>query len=203
MPSVDCRLMATDEILLSARFNDALYLAADLHKCQARKGTKVPYVAHLLAVCSLVLEAGGDEDQAIAALLHDAVEDQGGEHTRQFIEAKFGKRVAGVVSECSDTDEDPKPPWRGRKERYLDHLRRASDDAVLVSLADKVHNTSAVLADYRELGEKLWGRFNAPKADQLWYYRSLVVRFRERRNGRLVDELDSVVTELEKLCGTE
>lgn len=194
--------MADVPILLSRRFNEALHLAADLHQRQTRKGTTIPYVAHLLGVCSLVLEAAGDEDQAIAALLHDAVEDQGGEPTRRLIEERFGMRVAGIVIECSDTNEDPKPAWHLRKESYLEHLRTASDDAILVSLADKVHNARSILAGYHQIGPRVWDRFNAQKADQLRYYRTLVERFRERYKGPLVDELDLIVTNLERLCSS-
>ena len=143
---------------MSDRFNRALSLASSLHASQARKGGEVPYIAHLLAVCALVLEAGGDEDLAIAALLHDAVEDQGGESTLLIIRQRFGDRVADVVNGCTDTDETPKPPWKQRKQDYLDHLRGAPDDVRLVSAADKVHNARSILFDYRTLeglnGEK-------------------------------------------------
>jgi (p)ppGpp synthase/HD superfamily hydrolase len=125
---------------LTRRFELALQFASGLHHSQCRKGTPIPYISHLMAVSALVLEAGGDEDLAIAALLHDAVEDQGGAPTLQIIRRMFGDRVANVVMECSDTDREPKPPWRERKERYLTHLLSASADALLVSMADKLHN---------------------------------------------------------------
>jgi (p)ppGpp synthase/HD superfamily hydrolase len=127
-----------------------------------------------MAVSALVLEAGGDEDLAIAALLHDAVEDQGGQPTLQTIRRMFGDRVASVVMECSDTDREPTPPWRKRKEQDLAHLPSASADAFLVSIADKLHNARSVLADYRRHKENLWMRFNAGKEEQFWYYGELV-----------------------------
>jgi (p)ppGpp synthase/HD superfamily hydrolase len=153
-----------------------------------------------MAVSALVLEAGGDEDLAIAALLHDAVEDQGGEPTLQTIRRMFGDRVATVVMECSDTDHEPKPPWRKRKEQYLTHLLSASADALLVSIADKLHNVRSVLADYRRHKENLWMRFNAGKEEQFWYYGELVRVFTQRRpEDPLVTEFTRVVKELKDL----
>jgi (p)ppGpp synthase/HD superfamily hydrolase len=188
-------------VALTARFDDALTYAAELHREQRRKGTDIPYVAHLLAVCALVLKEGGDEDEAIAALLHDAGEDQGGHETLAAVEERFGPNVAAIVAECSDTFEEPKPPWRARKEAYLAHLHEASSSALLVSLADKLDNARALLADYREHRDSLWARFN-PDADQLWYYRAVVVKFREIEtfDSPLEDELDRVVTALEDLA---
>jgi (p)ppGpp synthase/HD superfamily hydrolase len=152
-----------------------------------------------LAVTALVIEHGGDEDQAVAALLHDAIEDQG--RTRAGIEVEFGNRVAQIVAGCTDADTVPKPPWRERKEAYLAHLATASAEVRCVSAADKLHNARAILADYRRLGERLWERFNASAEEQLWYYRGLVTALREGKAGRetadLVDELDEVVGALE------
>jgi len=158
-----------------------------------------------MAVSALVLEAGGDEDQAIAALLHDAVEDQGGLATLKIIRHLFGERVANAVESCSDsTVSDPtkKLPWRERKEKYLAHLRTTkNEDALLVATADKVHNARAILSDYRELGEQLWLRFNAPKEDQLWFYDALVSALQETTAPKiLVDELRRVVDELKQLA---
>ncbi len=157
-----------------------------------------------MAVCSLVLEAGGDEDQTIAALLHDAVEDQGGLPTLDTIRHMFGDRVANTVESCSDStvsDSTQKLPWRERKDKYLEHLRTANGDALLVSAADKLHNARAILADYRELGECLWSRFNAPKEDQLWFYGALVETLRQTAAPKaLVDELNRVVEELKRLA---
>jgi (p)ppGpp synthase/HD superfamily hydrolase len=138
--------------LLTSRFEEALTFAALRHLTQARKGTTIPYIAHLLAVASLVITHAGDEDEAIAALLHDAVEDQGGLPTREQIRARFGERVAAIVDGCTDTDVIPKPPWRNRKEKYLDHLRAASSSIKLVAAADKLDNVRAIISDFRTIG---------------------------------------------------
>ncbi len=143
-------------IIPSTRFDGAFAYASRLHARQKRKGTKIPYVAHLLAVTAIVLEYGGGEDEAIAALLHDAVEDQGGPATRTEILGRFGKRVVAIVDGCTDTDTEPKPPWRQRKEAYVAHVGDASPSVRLVSAADKLHNARSILADYRLLGEALW-----------------------------------------------
>lgn len=176
-------------------------MAIELHGDQKRKGTDIPYVSHLLSVCGLVLQDGGSQTEAIAALLHDAAEDRGGEATLARIENEFGPDVARIVAECSDTFEQPKPPWRARKERYLAHLHEASVSALRVSVADKLDNARAILADYRRLGPDLWTRFD-PESDQLWYYRSLVDTYRknDRFDSPLIDELDRVVTALESLA---
>jgi GTP pyrophosphokinase len=185
---------------LTRRFQDALVYAAQLHKDQLRKGTDVPYISHLLAVTSLVLENGGNEDEAIAALLHDAIEDQGGATTREEIRQRFGDEVVAIVDGCSDTDVMPKPPWRERKETYIERMRKAPASVRLVSMADKLHNARAILADYREVGESLWERFNGGKEGTLWYFRSLVEVFVEQDRGSLVEELRRVVSEIEKLA---
>jgi (p)ppGpp synthase/HD superfamily hydrolase len=187
---------------LSLRFDRALVLASDLHRHQVRKGTTIPYVSHLLGVASIVLEHGGSEDQAIAALLHDAVEDQGGASTLDRIRQEFGSRVAEIVDACTDTDESPKPPWRARKEKYLAHLDQVSDDGLLVSMADKLHNVQAILRDYRAEGESVWSRFNAGRADILWYYRALVEEFRKAGSSSLLTQFGAAVTELEAAAST-
>ncbi len=187
--------------LLSPRFERALVLANRLHARQKRKRTEVPYIAHLMTVAGLVLEAGGDEDMAIAALLHDAVEDQGGKPTLRMIGQQFGKRVADIVAGCTDSDTIPKPPWRERKERYIAHLRHASPEVRLVSAADKLHNARCVLGDYRRLGEALWPRFSGRRDGTLWYYRALVDTFRAAGSNPVVDELGRVVAELERWAG--
>ena len=158
-------------------------------------------MSHLLNVCGLVIQDGGSEDEAIAALLHDAPEDQGGEVMLAEIEGEFGSDVARIVAECSDTFETPKPPWRERKERYLAHLPEASDSALRVSVADKLDNARAILIDYERLGEDLWARFH-PDADQLWYYRALVTSYRaiDHFHSPMIDELDGVVSTVEKLA---
>ena len=190
-------------ITLSPRFEDALVFAARLHAAQTRKGSGTPYIAHLLSVAALVLEQGGDEDLAIAALLHDAIEDQGGAATREAIRARFGDRVTAVVDGCTDADTQPKPPWRARKEAYLAHLPAAPPEVRLVSAADKLHNARAILADYRRMGEDLWPRFQGGKAGTLWYYRALVTVYRHAGSTPLVEELDRTVTELERLVAAQ
>jgi (p)ppGpp synthase/HD superfamily hydrolase len=188
---------------LTDRFNRALVRAAEIHRHQIRKCSEgdpeIPYISHLLNVCGLVLQDGGSEDEAIAALLHDAPEDQGGEPMLEEIEAEFGPNVAKIVTECSDTFEHPKPPWRHRKEEYLAHLPETSLSALRVSVADKLDNARATLLDYRRLGEDLWARFNVGRDQQLWYYRSLVTTYREIDGfeSPMINELDRVVTELE------
>ena len=185
--------------MLSDRFIDALAFATRLHANQFRKGSGVPYIAHLLGVTSLVLEAGASEDEAIAALLHDAIEDQGGAATREIIRQRFGHEVTAIVDGCTDADTTPKPPWRSRKEAYIAHIPHASDSVRLVSVADKLHNARSTLQDYRCLGDALWERFRGGKAGTLWYYRALVSAFRQAGSNALVDELDRVVSELEQI----
>ena len=180
------------------RFDSALLLSADLHREQTRKGTGVPYVTHLLAVSAIVGESGGTEDEVIAALLHDAPEDTGGEARLEEIRARFGGTVTDIVAGCSDTYEDPKPPWRERKEAYIAHLAQASPSVRLVSAADKLHNVRSVLTDYRALGEVLWDRFNGGRDGTLWYYRAVADRL--AGDGPVADELGRVVGELESLA---
>ena len=159
---------------LTQRFDDALREAFRYHGDQSRKGdAAVPYMGHLLGVTSIVIDAGGTEDQVIAALLHDAPEDQGGEVTLEEIRVKFGDNVAGIVKDLSDTFEDPKPPWKKRKEDYLDHLQTVSDSTLLVSLADKLHNVQSITLDREQVGEKVWDRFTGKREGSLWYYRAL------------------------------
>jgi (p)ppGpp synthase/HD superfamily hydrolase len=160
-------------MLLTDRFRAALMLAFDLHRDQERKGSGVPYVAHVLGVASLVMEHGGDEDAAISALLHDAVEDQGGLDILARIEAEFGQQVASIVLACSDSVSTPKPAWRERKEAYIAHLRQAGPDAQLVSACDKLYNLRTILADYARSGEALWSRFTGGRDGVLWYYGAL------------------------------
>lgn len=187
---------------LTGRFVAALDYARQLHGQQVRKGTQTPYIAHLLSVAALVLEDGGDEDEAIAALLHDAIEDQGGGATRDEIRRRFGLRVTEIVDGCTDAETIPKPPWRTRKLAYLVELQTASAEILRVSNADKLHNARATLMDYRLLGEELWSRFNGGKEGTLWYYRILVDTFERLRSGPLVEELRHTVAELERLGAT-
>ena len=194
---------------LSTRFQQAMSYAAELHAEQRRKGTDIPYVAHLLSVTSLVLEHGGDEDQAIAALLHDAIEDQPRDgETRLFIREHFGPGVLEIVEACTDDVaglDRGKDSWRARKEAYLQHLAHAPASTLLVSIADKLHNARSILADVRVLGEELWPRFNCGKDGSLWYYRALVQAFAQLSGSdgftRLVGELERTVKEIEQLAG--
>jgi (p)ppGpp synthase/HD superfamily hydrolase len=191
---------------LTGRFLAALDLASEVHGGQRRKGTEIPYVAHLLVVTGLVLEDGGDEDEAIAAMLHDAVEDGGGRPLLDRIARDFGGRVAGIVEACSDTvDEQDQDPWRVRKKRYLAHLREVTDDGVLrVSLADKVHNARSIVRDYRVEGDRLWERFaQRTPSDQLWYYRALLDFFEERRPGPMTLDLREAIDDLDDLVARE
>ncbi|MBB2989787.1 (p)ppGpp synthase/HD superfamily hydrolase [Mycolicibacterium iranicum] len=185
---------------LSGQFSKALVYAELKHHNQARKGSEIPYTGHLLSVAALVIGDDGSEAQAIAALLHDCVEDAGGPPTLAEIEANFGAEVARMVDECSDTDETPKPPWRERKQRYLDHLADVGDDTLLVSVADKLDNARSMLRDHREVGARLWERFSVTDpADHLWYYGELIAAYRRRGlTSWMVDELDRVVAELSR-----
>jgi (p)ppGpp synthase/HD superfamily hydrolase len=191
-----------DDKPLGPTFAQALVHAFVLHAQQKRKGTKIPYIAHLLSVAALVLEEGGREDEAIAALLHDAIEDQGGDATRKQIRFLFGKKVADIVDGCTDADTSPKPHWKERKENYIKHIRHAPREVRLVSLADKLHNARSILYDYRKIGKDVWKRFNREarsRDKQLWYYKALVNAFRDAGGFvEMVDELDRVVSEIEK-----
>jgi (p)ppGpp synthase/HD superfamily hydrolase len=187
----------SEQGLLTDRFKDALCYAMDLHKRQLRKGTSIPYAAHLLAVAATVIENGGDEEQAIAALLHDAVEDQGGLPRLEEIRSKYGGRVADIVISCTDSYEDPEPPWKERKMEYLASIPGKRRDAIVVSLADKLHNARAILADYRRIGEDLWGRFKGGREGTLWYYRSIVNEFKNIDSSALTFELELAVAALE------
>ncbi|MBW4647600.1 MAG: HD domain-containing protein [Kastovskya adunca ATA6-11-RM4] len=189
-------------MLLSERFTEALTFATQLHAEQIRKGSGVPYVAHLLGVASIALEYGANEDEAIAALLHDAIEDQGGDATRTEIRRRFGDTVTAIVDGCTDADTDPKPPWRQCKEDYIAHIPTASVSVRLVSAADKLHNSRSILKDYRVLGDALWERFKGGKDGTLWYYRSLVTTFSGVEVTPLIEELSRVVSELEQLVAS-
>jgi (p)ppGpp synthase/HD superfamily hydrolase len=188
---------------LTPRFEDALVFAARLHGGDVRKGTTIPYVSHVLGVASIALEHGADEDEAIGALLHDTVEDAKGdsESVRTEIRRRFGTAVLDIVDGCTDARTKPKPPFRERKERYIAHLPEASPSVRLVSAADKLYNARAILSDYRAIGEALWARFNGGRSGTLWYYRALADAFRALGPGRLAEELDRVVSELEQLAG--
>lgn len=185
-------------MLLTKRFEDALGYACRLHNHQVRKASGVPYVAHLLGVTSIALEYGADEDQAIAALLHDAVEDQGGLERLEEIRRLFGESVSAIVQGCSDSFTQPKPPWRQRKEEYLLHLRTTSPEIRLVSCADKLYNARSILKDLRKDGGGVWDRFRGGHEGSLWYYRSLLEIFKEIGPYDLADELERVLNQIEK-----
>lgn len=190
--------MPEEKSKLGKRFEEAFCYAAALHSMQKRKGSDIPYVAHLMAVSSIVLEQGGDEDQAIAALLHDAVEDQGGKPTLREIRRRFGDRVASLVEACTDADSVPKPPWRQRKENYIRHLEAAAPEALPIILADKIHNARAILRDYRRLGDRVWERFKGGRDGTLWYYRTLAATLKDMDSGWAVNELVRIVSELDE-----
>lgn len=191
-------------MLLSERFREASEYAFRHHVQQRRKGTKIPYISHLFSVSGIALEYGANEDEAIAALLHDAIEDSGekkkGVEVREEIRLLFGDKVVEIVNGCTDADVCPKPPWRKRKDEYIEHLKNASPSVRLVSAADKLHNAQCILKDYREIGEDLWHRFRGGKEGTLWYYRSLVDVFNSGKRSPIVEELNRVVTEIENLA---
>ncbi len=192
---------------LGPRFEEALLFAVQIHGQDVRKGSPVPYVSHLFSVCALVLEDGGDEDEAIAALLHDSLEDHPETVTRADLEHRFGSRVADLVELCSDTPPDykggPKPPWAERKSAYVKRIGSEGYPLCRIALADKLHNTRALLMDYRRFGDAIWPRFKAGKDDQVKYHRALVEAFRgARAPDHLVRELDSLVRELERSEGS-
>jgi len=187
---------------LGPRLQQAFRYAAKWHAGQARKSTTVPYLSHLLAVCSLVLEAGGNEDLAIAALLHDVVEDCGGMPRLREIRKKFGVRVARIVEGCTDTFVEPKPEWIERKRGYLEEVRHADAETRLVSASDKLHNVRTILADYRKDGEGIWVRFNGRKEGTLWYYRALSDEY-ARTPNRITRELEIAVSELERKVASD
>lgn len=169
-----------------------------MHVAQLRKGTPIPYISHLLAVCSIILDYGGDEDEAIAGLLHDVMEDQGGATARERLQLLFGERVAGIVDGCLDTDQWPKPPWRAPKEAHIAHLADVSPSVLLVAAAEKLHNARFILRDQQVEGDAIRSRFNADRDDQLGYHRALVTAFQARgHHPALIAELDGVVAVLE------
>lgn len=197
--------------MLTNQFTKAFTFAAELHARQTRKGTTIPYIAHLMAVAAIVLEHGGTEDHAVAALLHDAIEDQGqhfpggADGLRQKIKSEFGTAVLAIVEACTDADTIPKPPWRARKETYVAHIRTAPADVLIVSCADKLHNARAILRDYRAIGEDLWQRFTAGKDGTLWYYQALVDAFQYNpaTPRSLADELTQTVSQIVELAQSQ
>ena len=188
---------------LSPRFAQAMTYASVAHSDQVRKGTEIPYLSHLLAVAGLVLEHGGDEDEAIAALLHDAVEDAGGQARLANLRQRFGDRVAEIVLDCTDTAETPKPAWRTRKEIYIAHLANASPSARLVSCCDKLHNARCIVADLRTQGDRVWNKFNGGRDGTLWYYSTILAEYQRLEVlPTLVEELARTVETMHMLANT-
>jgi GTP pyrophosphokinase len=189
----------------SERIIAALVAAAQIHGTQVRKGTSIPYLSHLLGTCAIALDYGANEDEAIAALLHDAIEDGQPTETARATVWGFGEEVGRIIEGCTDADTHPKPPWRERKEAYLSRLSSEDRSILLVSASDKLHNARSIVRDLRVVGEDLWERFNAPKDQTLWYYRSLVAGYRGNpaHTPALIDELDRTVTEMETLARGE
>ena len=199
--------------ILGPRFADAIVLASEVHRHQLRKGTEIPYISHLLGVASLVLEFGGTEDEAIAGLLHDSIEDSDGHVTESILAARFGDAVAAIVDGCTDARPGPgeeKEPWQGRKDAYLDHLGQETNRSViLVSASDKLYNITSILNDYRSIGDPVFERFSVPKERTLWYYTELVEAYRSVEErftlnagnvddvlGALLDRFEGTVEEL-------
>lgn len=206
MPEEDARQdrkmagLSAQNWLTKPKFAEAVGVAAKMFADKTKKGTNVPYISHLLGTCSIALEHGATEDEAIAALLHDTIEDIKPTAEARAAVEYFGKEVLRIVEACSDSDTHPKPPWQERKERYLDRLAREGHAVLLVSASDKLHNARAIVTDLRHQGSSVWERFNAPREKQLWYYRELVKIFSKHlvENPALVAELDLAVTEMEK-----
>lgn len=184
---------------LTPRFREAVDYALELHAHQSRKGKPLAYASHLFAVTAIAMEHGADEDEAIAAMLHDAVEDQGGQATLEVIRQRFGERVASIVMGCTDADCTPKPPWRPRKEAYIAHVRHAPDSVRLISASDKLHNARSIVEDLRDHGLAAFDRFAGKVEGTVWYYRSLADIFLQTGPHRLAEELDRVVREMERL----
>jgi (p)ppGpp synthase/HD superfamily hydrolase len=193
-------LTATD------RFASAMGYAWQVHHGQRRKGTGIPYIAHILGVTAIAMEYGADEDQSIAALLHDAAEDGGGEATLAEIRARFGDAVGDIVLGCSDSlveDPEDKLPWQARKENYLAHLENASASVCLVAAADKLHNVRSIIRDYQEHGEAIWDRFQGKRDGTLWYYETVAHTLARRYHSQLTKDLQRAVDELLEITNKE
>jgi len=184
---------------LSSRFSDAMVYANMLHAGQCRKVTKTPYVGHLLNVAGIVLEHGGTEDEAIAALLHDAIEDQGGAITREEIRRRFGNSVVSMVDGCSETDQTPKPPWRQRKEAHIRSLMTASKSVRLISAADKLDNVRSILQSYFVIGNSIWDHFHGRRDGTLWFYRATANALKETKGMPIFEDLEIAIGSLENL----
>jgi (p)ppGpp synthase/HD superfamily hydrolase len=192
-----------DDLTPTTDMEKALIYALRAHVGQTRKGDGSPYYGHLLAVAARVLEYGGKDDEGVAALLHDAIEDQGGPERREDIHRRFGDRVVAIVDGCTDTDEMPKPAWKERKERYLAHITTADESVRRVSLADKICNVRSAMFGLRRKGQAFWEPFHGSKEEELWYYRELVKAFRQHGRDALLDELDRLTGQLAELAETE
>jgi (p)ppGpp synthase/HD superfamily hydrolase len=187
------------------RFASALLYAHQVHQGQRRKGTGIPYIAHILGVTAIAIEYGADEDEAIGALLHDAAEDGGGEATLAEIRARFGDAVGDIVLGCSDSlveDPEDKLPWRERKENYLAHLENASRSVCLVSAADKLHNVRSIIRDYHEHGDEVWERFQGRRDGTLWYYETVAHTLLRRQYSQLTRDLQQAVDDLLAVVAT-
>lgn len=186
-------------VTLTDRFETALVYASRLHARQYRKNRQVPYIAHLLSVAALVLEDGGDEDEAIAALLHDAIEDQGGAKTREAIRAQFGDRVTAIVDGCTESDTIPKPSWQERKQRYLQQIQQASASVRRVSLADKLHNARSLLTSLQQEGEVVWSRFHGGREKTLWFYHALLQIYQATGSDCMTEAFKQVLLGIEQV----
>src|SRR4029078_2441748 len=186
---------------LTKKLDFAFSYAHEVHDGQFKKGTSVPYLGHLMGVSSIVLGDGGGEDEAVAALLHDAAEDHGGRARLEDIRSRFGDDVARIVEDCTESWDTPKPSWLARKQAYIQRARTLPSPSLRVSIADKVHNTYGILRDLRNIGEKVWERYDVSADDVLAYYESLVRAYREAGGGRLVDELERIVRGIQREMG--
>ena len=193
-------MTTTPKNYLTERFDEALVYASCIHRDQRRKGADIPYVSHLLGVAAIAIENGATEDQAIAALLHDAVEDQGGAERLEDIRMRYGEEVARIVEDCTDSDMEPKPPWRGRKEAYLASLSHKPAASLEVTIADKTHNAGAIVADLHVHREQVWTRFTGGKGGSLWYYRALADAFAKLAPGTASDRFARLVDEMERMA---
>ena len=183
------------------KYKKAIDYAFGLHSNQYRKGTTIPYFTHLVSVSNNVIENGGNTDEVIAGLLHDAVEDQGGEKTLKLIKKRFGNKVGKIVEECSDTKITPKPPWLERKKKYLSGMKKSTQSSLFVSLCDKLHNATCIVNDYQRVGRKLWKRFNASAKQVYWYHNSLYKNFSKNLKGHKILKRNyyQIVNEMRKI----
>jgi len=183
------------------KYLEAYNYSYKLHKKQMRKGSNIPYFTHLSSVSNLIIENNGTTTQAIAGLLHDAVEDQGGAKTLAIIKRKFGPKVAKIVDQCSDTTIEPKPPWKARKIKYIQNIKNKTQNTLLVSLCDKYHNASCILSDYQKVGEEIWDRFTASKQETFWYYESLYKEFKRylKNHPELIKAYKNKVDEMKRI----